>query len=297
MAAPPTCLNCSLPAHPHWKIGRDYHSHCCFRCRKSEGEEHASYCAYHTYAYLSDRIVLRKCESRASDYTVNEECRPPWQKHSASDNRFYSKSRHSGDRASIPCRAPWDKSAAHEDESNNKSKRCRKSNEGLDQSPDVEFSLLQNYVLNRLQSHDDVEEWMDLFRAHNTLSGTDNLRNLVDVIVVYPLHLEAKARADYPEIHAIDCRNVECRSIRDMPGGEAFFVKGGRSCLLQEWILNQRATLRIVREALDFGIGGYRVLGFYCDHGKHRSAALCFLFKHLFAPTAIAYSYRERSVI
>ena len=138
---------------------------------------------------------------------------------------------------------------------------------------------------------------MDLFRTHNRLSDTDNQRNLVEVIVVYPLHLEAKAKADYPESHAIDCRTVDCRSIRDIPGGEAIFNKGGRSCFLQDWILNQREAVRILREALDFGIGGYRVLGFYCDHGKHRSVALCFLFRHVFAHTAIVYSYRERSVL
>ena len=142
-----------------------------------------------------------------------------------------------------------------------------------------------------------MEEWLDIFRTYNRLSGTENQRNLVDVIVVYPLRLEAKVKADYPESHVIDSRNVDCRSIRDMPGGEAIFIKGGQSCLLQDWILNQRGAVHILREALDFGIGGYRVLGFYCDHGKHRSAALCFLFKHLFAPTAIAYSLRERSVI
>ena len=76
-----------------------------------------------------------------------------------------------------------------------------------------------------------------------------------------------------------------------------FFNEGGRSCFLQDWVLNQRETVRILREALDFAIGGYRELGFYCDYGKHRSATLCLLFKDLFAPTAIVYSYRERSVI
>ena len=265
--APPTCLNCALPAQPHWKIGRDYHSHCCFRCRKSEGEEHASYCTYHTPAYLGV------------------------------DNRSSNKSRHSGDRVSMSSRAPWVKSTAHEDEFNNQSKRARKSNEDLEQASDVEFSLLQNYIFNCLHAHEQIREWRDLFRAHNTLSGTDMHINLVDVIVIYPLYLEAKVRADYPEIQAIDCRTVDCRSIRDQPGGEAIFVKGGRSCLLQEWILKQRATFHILREALDFRIEGHRVLGFYCDHGKHRSVALGLLFKQLFAPTAVAYSYRQRSVI
>ena len=156
---------------------------------------------------------------------------------------------------------------------------------------------MQNYIFNRLHSHDNVDKWRDLFRLHNTLSGTDNQRKVVDVIVIYPLHLEAKVRADYPEIQVIDCRNVDCRSIRDQPGGESIFVEGGRSCLLQEWALKQHATFHILREALDFRIGGHRVLGFYCDYAKHRSVALCLLFKQLFAPTAVAYSYRQRCVI
>lgn len=209
MSAAPTCLNCPILAHPHWKMDRDHHSHCCFHCRKIDGQEHVSYCAYHIYTYSSDRISLSTCESRGTSFADKLQCRPPWENHCAqnkaryskyrglscekrgpyrsSDSESFSEARESGDAANGRCHAPRNIYSAHEDEPYSKYRKIGKENPGPYPSPDVEFCLLQNYVLTRVQSHDIVDEWVDLFRAYNRWSKTGNQRNLVDDLMVYPV--------------------------------------------------------------------------------------------------------------
>ena len=102
---------------------------------------------------------------------------------------------------------------------------------------------------------------------------------------------------DYPGPYCIDAAALEWRSLRQSSAGEAIYGEGGRSCLLQEWLLAQSATVAMLKTSLNKAEEGVRQLGFFCEDGKYCSVAACLLLRELFAPTAFVYSYREHAFI
>ena len=158
--------------------------------------------------------------------------------------------------------------------------------------PSVEFSMLENYILDICASEPGVaDHWKYLFRKWKSAKGF--AKSWKPELFVYGTqHHDVHSR--YPTYHAVDCTDVDCRSINCTREGREIFKRGGRSCHLQAHIVNQRATVRAIESAMDVVIAGHQTIGFYCDHGKHRSAATCCLFQELCVCSSSICSYRKR---
>ena len=77
----------------------------------------------------------------------------------------------------------------------------------------------------------------------------------------------------------VDCRNIDCR-VKD----DTVFRAGGCCGLMQLHTLSQAALAHAMNKAVCI-LREYphaTQIGFYCDHGRHRSAAAAFIFRSVF---------------
>ena len=78
----------------------------------------------------------------------------------------------------------------------------------------------------------------------------------------------------------VDCRNIDCR-VKD----DAVFRAGGCCGLMQMHTLSQAALAHAMDKAVcilrEYPHASSQI-GFYCDHGRHRSAAAACIFRSVF---------------
>ena len=258
MTAVPQCKVCSLPASRHHKQGRDFHSHCCYTCRSTDGKWHAQYCVF----YKS--CIPRPAKGGGS--TI-----PPWRHRSRSPpphkNELPFQKRRRDGASEVP----------------------RVGN------PAVRFSLLQNHILRSCDLRSVQEAWRELFVEYNEWAGKNMGIALVEGVFVFPIHMCDRVQREHVGMQQIDTRGIDCRSIRQATEGERIFREGGSCALLQEWIAKQATTVAVLREAFILARQRSQPLGFFCDFGKHRSLATGILFRDIFAPEVKLYSYRDKN--
>ena len=149
---------------------------------------------------------------------------------------------------------------------------------------------LENYILDNCASEPSVaDRWKYLFRKWKSAKRV--AKSWQPELFVYGTqHHDVHSR--YSTYHAVDCTDVDCRSLNCTREGREIFKRGGQSCHLQAHIVKQWATVRAIRFAMNAVIAGHQTIGFFCDHGKHRSAATCCLFQELCVCSSSIYLYR-----
>ena len=248
MSKPPKCDKCHRDAQPKTRGRHAYHRHCCYDCYAFAGQRHDRFCTGRMPPDRSWRQIICDRDQELAEFSV-------W-KHRKLETGFRISNR-------------------------------TNHNESL-LDTDVEFSLLQNLVLNRCGGNDKLQErWKDLFREYNTMCARGNKLQTLRSLYVLPLQDWNEISRVLPDLHQVDARSIDCRSIQNTYEGGAIFRKGGKSALLQEWIMSQECTVKLLHALLqELKRGEHPVIVFTCTHGRHRSMSLGELFKQLFAPHA-----------
>ena len=96
---------------------------------------------------------------------------------------------------------------------------------------------------------------------------------------------------EWDEPSAINCKKIDCRSIRD----SAAFRAGGGSPILQKYVIKQLACVLVMQSVLSKLEDQVSDITFICKHGKHRSMACAKLCQLMLLPSAWIYQRRERA--
>ena len=248
MSAPPRCELCGRDAEPKRKGRHPYHRHCCYSCFDSAGQRHDSRCTGRMDADKNWRQNICDRGQGLAELSVRKRCRL--------ETGF-----------SMSNRTEYNQSLLDED---------------------VEFSLLQNLVLNRFGGNGKLQErWKDLFREYNRMYAHGNKLQTLQSLYILPQQDWDEIADFLPDLHRVDATSIDCRSIRKTYGGDAIFRKGGKSVLLQEWIMSQECTVRLMHELLlELQRVDHAVIVFICEHARHRSISFSRLFKQFFVPHA-----------
>ena len=109
---------------------------------------------------------------------------------------------------------------------------------------------------------------------------------------VQGVHLYVYPR-NHPRVNctAIDCRAVDCKSISD----KAAFKIGGKSSVLQKYVIGQMACARVMESVLTHLEAQEWRITFICDHGKHRSMSCAKVCQLMLLPWAWIYQKRKNS--
>ena len=248
MSKPPACWICQRQAEPKNHGRHAYHRHCCYSCFLSSGQKHEHFCSR---KWFSD---------------------PNWWQRS------------------------WDGEQEQEQDAVSQWKRrriesaVRSSSKTKDNDSfldaDVEFKLVFNLVLNRCSENKNLQErWKDLFRVFNTRLARGDCLQTLHSLYVLPQEVWKEISGLLPDLHRVDTRIIDCRGILGTYGGHEIFRKGGKSTLLQEWIIQQENTVRLLHALLEeLEQNAHPLIVFTCRKGRHRSLSLAEVFVQLFAP-------------
>ena len=246
MSAPPRCVLCDRDAQPKTHGRYPYHRHCCYDCFDSKGQRHDRRCPGRMDADRNRRQNISDRDQGPAELSV-------WKRRKleigfAISNRT----------------------------------NCNKSL--LD--ADVEFKLVFNLVLNRCSENKNLQErWKDLFRVFNTRLARGDCLQTLHSLYVLPQEVWKEISGLLPDLHRVDTRIIDCRGILGTYGGHEIFRKGGKSTLLQEWIIQQENTVRLLHALLEeLEQNAHPLIVFTCRKGRHRSLSLAEVFVQLFAP-------------
>ena len=282
MVTVPTCRKCSMPAQPRHELEGEFHAHCCYPCKRTRGRTHASDCSY----YLASNAISTRKRCTSS----NESESQSWKKSAATPGGFSGTDKIKA--SSSNHYMPNADSQVDVESLADVGAKIHRSAKGCP-GHDFQFSLLQHFVLMHCGSAELKYEWTALFREYTDVGRTLTERPLVDVLVVFPVHMESEVKMDHPGIVTIDARSCDCHSIKKVSFGKEIFPEGGTSTRLQAWMLKQRTTITLLRRAMELTRQCVRELGFYCEDATHNSVAIGLLFQLLFAPSVPLFSYRE----
>ena len=157
------------------------------------------------------------------------------------------------------------------------------------------LNLAAHFVLLSIPDGPLLDGWTQLFQEFEGMKEAH--RQMPANLIVYgDIHKEDDAISKIPFALRVNCKDVDCLSIRKLD--EEAFGRGGGCAVLQKHVFTQPALLQVLATALRVWANEpqrelLNCLGFHCNRGKHRSRVCAEVFRFLCSPYSYIYSYLD----